>query len=388
MLYPVIGNSIFITNGETWKSQRQLLEPAFSVTRIQDSFERMNRAVDDMRARLSKIPDGGVFEVEPEMTHVTADVIFRTICSLSISQKEATETFEAFLEYQRFSYGDSVPSLINIPKYLSLRWWRGRHAATRIRNVLDPMVQSRYENFVKGEPDNNNDMLSALLNASRSETGSAMKFTYKELADQIAMLFLAGHETSASALSWATYLIAAQPEIQERMHAEAMAVMGADTPQFQHMKRLTLTRDVFRETLRLYPSVPFFTRESTRREKMRDKVIEAGALLVLSPWLSHRNETLWDKPHVFDPDRFDRPETQESVRNAYFPFSAGRRVCLGAAFALQEAVLVLAVIVRDYKLEVLKGDEPMPLARATIRTYGGIRVRLTRRDKTGVTQSA
>ncbi len=202
------------------------------------------------------------------------------------------------------------------------------------------------------------------------------------------MLFLAAHETSASALSWATYLIAAQPAIQERMHAEVTAVMGQDAPQFQHMKRLTLTRDVFRETLRLYPSVPFFTRETTRREKMRDKVIEAGSLLMLSPWLSHRSEILWDKPHVFDPDRFDRPETQESVRNAYFPFSAGRRVYLGAAFALQEAVLILAVIVRDYKLEVIEGDMPMPLARATIQTYGGIRVRLTRRQKPGVTKAA
>ncbi len=379
MLYPVIGNSIFVSNGDVWQRQRRLLEPAFAQTRIQAVFERMNEAVDDMIARISTVRDGEVFDVEPEMTHVTADVIFRTICSVSLDQSGAKETYEAFLEYQARAYGDMLLGLLRMPTFLSPRWWRAKKAARRIRAVMDPMVRHRYDMHARGEHGGYNDILSAMLNATDTQSGEHLHFEYDELVEQIAMLFLAGHETSAAALSWALYLIAAHPEIQERMYRETVDVLGTRAPQFSDMRRLALTRNVFRETLRLYPSVPFFARDATRTEIMRKKVIKPGSILLLCPWLSHRSEIMWQKPHVFDPDRFEREETQESVRDAYFPFSFGPRVCLGAAFALQEATLILAAIVRDFHLETIADDTPEPVARATLRSSGGTRLRITRR---------
>ncbi len=376
----IIGNSILVSNGEVWKRQRRLLEPAFSAARIQDAFPRMLGPAQDMLARLAQFEQGALFDVEPEMTHVTADVIMRTICSVTMTEAQAYETYEAFLAYQRIAYGDLALGLAYLPAVLSPRWWKAKTAAKRVRAVLDPHIRARYEAHARGEADHHDDMLSALLNATDPETGEPMRFEYQELVEQIAMMFLAGHETSAAALSWAVWLIAACPQIQERMHEEASSVIGVDEPRFDHMRKLTFTRDVFREALRLYPSVPFFARDATRDEPMRDKIIKAGSVLMLSPWLSHRNETMWENAQAFDPDRFSRPQTQECLRNnAYLPFSFGPRGCLGAAFAMQEATLILACIAREYRLEIIAGDTPMPVANATLRSVNGIRVRIRRR---------
>lgn len=382
---PVIGNSILVSNGETWARQRRLLEPAFSVARIREAFPQMAAPAREMTARLKALPDGVLFDVEPEMTHVTADVILRTICSVSMNEHQARETYDAFLAYQRIAYGDLFLGLAHLPAFLSPRWWRAKRAAKRVRAVLDPLVRARYDSHARGEIDTHGDMLAALLNATDSETGEKLRFEYDEMVEQIAMMFLAGHETSAAALSWAVWLIAAQPQVLQRMHEEAVAIIGAGEPEYEHMRKLSFTRDVFREALRLYPSVPFFARDATRTEQMRDKIIKAGSILMLSPWLSHRNENLWDNAQAFDPDRFSGENAQECMRNnAYLPFSFGPRGCLGAAFAMQEATLILACIARDFKLEIIDGDTPMPVANATLRSRNGIRVRIFQRGDSPV----
>jgi cytochrome P450 len=380
MLALVIGNSIFVSNGEVWARQRKLLEPAFSETRVSRSFAKMRDAVNAMMVRLDEVPDGSVIDMEPVMTHVTADIIFRTICSVTMSEEEAFATFEAFKKYQQLSYKDMGLGFAGIPNVLSPRWWRAKKAAARIREIMDPMVRERYRRHRAGEPDEHQDILSALFAARSPETGEPMNFDYSELVEQIAMLFLAGHETSAAALSWSLYLMAATPHFQERVHEEAIRQYGGREIEPRDIKALSFCRDVFRETLRLYPSVPFLARDATKDEDMRDKHISPGDTLLLSPWLSHRNERIWDKPQVFDPDRYSRAETQKSVQDAYFPFSAGPRVCLGAAFAMQEAALVLSAILSRFRLETVSGLEPAPVARLTLRAEDGIKVRIFRRE--------
>jgi cytochrome P450 len=380
MLSPVIGNSIFVSNGDVWARQRKLLEPAFTETRVSRSFAKMCGAVDTMMTRLEQAPNGSVVDIEPIMTHVTADIIFRTICSVSISESDAQETYDAFKEYQQLAYGDMGLRFVGIANVLSPRWWRSKKAAKRIREIMDPMVRDRYRRHQAGEPDTHQDILSALFAARSPDTGEPMNFEYHELVEQIAMLFLAGHETSAAALSWCLYLMAATPHFQERVHAEAAGQFGGRPIEPQDVKALSFCRDVFRETLRLYPSVPFLARDATRAETMRDKTIAPGDTLLLSPWLSHRNERNWDKPQVFDPDRYSRSETQKSVQEAYFPFSAGPRVCLGASFAMQEAVLVLSNIFKRFRLEAVSGEVPTPVAQLTLRSTNGIKVRIFRHE--------
>jgi cytochrome P450 len=193
-------------------------------------------------------------------------------------------------------------------------------------------------------------------------------------------MFLAGHETSASALSWALYLIACDKDVQDRMHAETELAFGQEgglAP--KHFKYLKLTRDVFRETLRLYPPVSFVPRDVTVPEMMRDKKIKKGSTLFISLWLLHRHREIWKNPDTFDPDRFSREDEKETIRSAYMPFSEGPRVCLGASFALQEAAIILSMIVRHYEILPVEGHVPKPVARITLRSENGIRLRLRKR---------
>ena len=201
------------------------------------------------------------------------------------------------------------------------------------------------------------------------------------------MLFLAGHETSASALTWALHLVAQSPHIQDRMFTEIEALGPAGEAMPSSMKHLALTRNVFRETLRLFPPVGFLARQSALRCPMRDKTVEEGASVVISPWLIHRHRDLWHEPDAFNPDRYLNDESRDSLRSAYLPFGMGPRVCIGAAFAQQEAVLILSSIVRQYRLQPVPGHVPRPVGRLTIRPSNGMPLMLQRRA-TNVTDPA
>ena len=248
-----------------------------------------------------------------------------------------------------------------------------------IRRVIEPIVAERYERFQRGETLTEDDILSSLVTGKDPDTGFV--FSYEELVDQISFLFLAGHETSASALSWTLYLMSMTPDIQQRMFDEVERVLGGRDPQFSDIQKLTFIRDVFRESLRLYPPVGFLPREATRPEVMRGKQIKPHDIMLISPWLIHRHRHLWDNPDHFDPDRFSRRECAHAVRSAYLPFGVGPRICSGAGFALQEAVLLIASIVRKYKVEPVEGHVPRPVGRLTIRSENGMLLKLTRRDR-------
>ena len=211
-----------------------------------------------------------------------------------------------------------------------------------------------------------------------------------QLVDQVAMLFLAGHETSASALSWALHLLAHSPSVQQRLHEEAATLFDPAQEDPSSMKDLALARNVFREALRLFPPVGFFARESAQACTMRDKRVPAHASVVISPWLIQRHRDLWARPDEFDPDRYDEVagdapgdgpglSARESLRRAYLPFGMGPRVCIGAAFAQQEAALILATLAREFRFEPVPGHVPEPVGRLTIRAENGIRLHVFQR---------
>ncbi|MBN8632375.1 MAG: cytochrome P450, partial [Rhodobacterales bacterium] len=187
--------------------------------------------------------------------------------------------------------------------------------------------------------------------------------------------FLAGHETSASALGWALYLLATHPEAQERVAVEAEALR----PEFGVVGSLRFTRDVFREALRLYPPVPMLVRETVQAEEFRGRAVKRGAQVVISPWHLHRHERLWERPDAFDPDRWTG-EGKEAAREGYLPFSRGPRVCPGAGFAMLEGTLMLAHLVRAFRFEAVADKVPVPVAHLTVRAKDGIWLRVSRRD--------
>lgn len=395
-LRPLLGDSIFTTNGDVWQRQRDLMNPSFEAARVKLVFGRMLDAADAMVKRLDAVPAGAEHDMEVEMTHVAADIILRTILSRPLDSGEARQVFEAFERYQALA-----PRLM-MPAFFGLRWlrpwWqirRSKRAALEIRSLLVGLIRPRYDAHQRAqrtgaEPAppamDGDDIFATLLKVQDERTGRG--FSFDELVDQVAMLFLAGHETSASALSWALHLLANAPDVQERLYAEArehLPGVGADPGK---VKDLVLARNVFRETLRLFPPVGFLARQSSRPCTMRGKSMPAGASVVISPWLIHRHRELWARPDEFDPDRYDGDvdddlPARESLRRAYLPFGMGPRVCIGAAFALQEAALVLSTLVLHFRVAPVPGHVPEPVGRLTIRSDNGIRLKLFPRDAQG-----
>ena len=369
-LNPLLGNSVFVTNGEVWKRQRRIIDPAFEGGRLRDTFPAMVAAGQASAARLR----AGVVEVEEEMSHAAADVIFRTLFSIPIEHEVASAVFHEFRAYQR------TQPLLNIAAFLPLpRWFPRFHrratkrSAALIRGLITRLCEDRAAEIAAGTA--TDDLATKIMTTRDPLSGEA--FTTAEMVDQVAIFFLAGHETSASALAWALYLLALYPEVQEKVAAEA-ALLG-QAPEFSELSRLKYTRDVFREVLRLYPPVPMMVRENTCPEEMRDRQVAPGAQLVLSPWHLHRHERIWDRPDEFDPDRWQTAENRSCARDAYMPFSAGPRVCTGAGFAMVEGPLLLALLVKDWQFARAEGRDPVPVAHLTVRARDGIWLNISRR---------
>lgn len=378
-LRPLLGQSVFLTNGETWERQRRLIDPAFEGGRLRDTFPAMQAAAEASAARLVGRAGGTPVEIEAETSHAAADVIFRTLFSLPIDAPLAAEVFERFRDYQRTQPLLNLAALLPLPRWLPRPHRRRTRAAAReIRGLIARLVETRSAEIAAGTaPD---DLATKIMTARDPVTGAG--FTPEEMVDQVAIFFLAGHETSASALGWALYLLATHPEWQARVAQEARETLDGS---FAAVSRLRVARDVFREALRLYPPVPMMVREATCPERFRDRRVARGSQLVLSPWHLHRHARLWDDPDGFDPSRWETENGRTCQRNAYIPFSAGPRVCTGAGFAMVEGPLLLATILRDIEVRPVADRTPVPVAHLTVRAKDGIWLELWRRDQASET---
>ena len=371
-LKPLLGEGILTNNGEKWRKQRAMIDPAFAHTRLEKAFPLMNAAVDDMLARLKAHDETKPLHVDLEMTHVTADIIFRTILSHTLSATEAEEVFSAFHDFQESIQRAMVLNTYKLPSFRDKK--AGEKAAARIRAVFATIIKKRYDAYVAGTDTENRDILSALMIARDAETGEA--FTYEELVDHVSVLFLGGHETAASSLTWGMYLIASCPDIQNQMRTEIEEATAVQPINNDHLKKLKFTIDVFAETLRLYPPIGFFLRESTKDCTMRGKQIKKGAMVLVAPWLIHRNKDQWKDAEKFCPFRFKDKESESSIKNSYIPFGAGPRICIGKGFANQEAILILANLVKNFEFTVTPGHVPEPIGRVTIRPKNGVMLQI------------
>jgi cytochrome P450 len=372
-LRPLLGRSVFVTNGAVWKRQRRIIDPAFEGGRLRDTFAAMVTAGQGAIARLAPLAEGTPLEIEFHTSHAAADVIFRTLFSLPIEDSTAARVFDAFKAHQRTQPVLNLAAFIPLPRWFP-RFHRRqtRVTARTIRGLITELTARRQAEIAVGTaPD---DLATKIMTTADPETGA--RFDTEEMVDQVAIFFLAGHETSASALAWALYLLALYPEWQDKVAAEAEAVFGRRAPEFGDMARLRVTRDVFRETLRLYPPVPMMVRETACPERFRDRDIPRGAQVVISPWHLHRHERLWDNPDGFDPARYGTDNGKTCLREAFIPFSAGQRVCTGAGFAMIEGPLLLAMLVRAYRLSPVAGRAPIPVAHLTVRGADGIWLKL------------
>jgi cytochrome P450 len=242
--------------------------------------------------------------------------------------------------------------------------------------VVGELIDNRRAALARRE-DVPRDLLTLLLEAADPETGQGLSDL--EVRANIVTFIGAGHETTANALTWSLYLLSQAPGVRERVEAEVDAVAGDGPLDPEDVGRLLFTRAVIDEAVRLYPPVPFMSRAAIREDRIGSLKIPARSVVAIVPWVLHRHRRLWDGPDAFDPDRF-LPERRGAIdRFAYLPFGVGPRVCIGASFSLQEAVIVLAAIVRSARLDLSDGHEVTPLHRITLRPEGGLPMRLTPR---------
>ncbi|WP_300113863.1 cytochrome P450 [Sphingobium sp.] len=368
-LDPLIGNSVFSANGADWESQRAMVNPAFAHTALGRSMPLMVAAADDLVARIEAAArDGGPVDIDPMMTHVAADIIFRTLFSQTLDAERSNIIHSAFGRFQRLAHSASMLRLYGLPA----GWFekRSKGPARAIHDVFRPIVEARYAGFHGEGEAGTRDILQSLIEAKHPETGA--HFTCEEVMEQVSTIFLAGHETSASTMTWALYMLGECGHIQTRVREEVARVAGGQPLTGAMLKDMSQLRNIFKETLRLYPPVSFLPREVTCPMDMRDKHLEAGAMLVVAPWLTQRNKDNWACPHAFDPDRFEDPANAEMAKQAWFPFGRGPRVCVGAGFAQQEVMTVIASVVRRFAISVPAGFTPEPISRLTIRPRTGM----------------
>ena len=373
----LVGDSIFVSSGATWRRQRRMIDPAFSHIRITTAFDPMVDAVDAHETILDeRAADGEPFSLDLAMSHLTADVICRTIFSTSLDSSVAREVFDDFLLFER-----SVAS-VNLYQLIVGRPWAKVAqppevvaACARIRARIGELLDPRLEAARAGDAEAD-DIVGAIVDARDPETG--MRFTREELIDQIGVFFLAGHETTASVLTWVFFVLSQRPDIAARIRADVADVVGDGPVEFGHVRRLPYLRNVFREALRLYPPITFLPRVADKRTTIGGVPVKRGAMIMISPWTAHRNARLWTDADRFDPDRFDRGD--DAGRGVHMSFGVGPRVCIGASFATTEAVLILARLVRRYDVRTLDPDAVRPVARLTTRPATEIRVRVARAD--------
>jgi cytochrome P450 len=332
-----------------------MVNPAFAHTALTKSMPLMVAAADDLLARLDAADHGRPVDIDPMMTHVAADIIFRTLFSQTLDAARSNIIHTAFGKFQRLAHSASMLRLYGIPA----GWFekRSKRPARAIHAVFRPIVEARYEGWhARGEAPHR-DILQSLIEVKDAQTGAS--FTCEQVMEQVSTIFLAGHETSASTMTWALYMLAECAHIQTAARAEVTGLAGTEPLTAAMLKDMGHVRNIFRETLRLYPPVSFLPREVTCPMDMR-------------PWLTQRNQDNWACPHSFDPDRFDDPANADMVKQAWFPFGRGPRVCVGAGFAQQEVMTVIASVLRRYRLTVPAGFKPEPISRLTIRPRTGM----------------
>ncbi|KAA2235340.1 cytochrome P450 [Salinarimonas soli] len=375
VLAPGMADGLLTADGEEWRLQRRTLAPLFTPRTVQGFVPAMGAATERMLRRWRR-RDGRILDMSLEMTRVTLDVLERTIFTQGPAHdpdalgRAITRFFEAV--------GPIDPlDVFGMPDWLPrLGRLQARPALAYFERVVTELIDARKALSAAGGPVPR-DILTLLLEASDPETGRGLSDI--AVGANVITFIGAGHETTANALSWALYLISQTPDVRARLEAEVDAALSDDPIGPEDLARLPFVRAVLEETMRLFPPVPFMSRAAVEDDRVAGYKVPRGTLVIVAPWILHRHRTLWSDPDAFDPDRFMEDCRGSVDRFAYLPFGAGPRVCIGASFALQEAVVVLAQIIRTARFELAEGHQVTPVHRVTLRPEGGLPMRVSRR---------
>ncbi|HEY4899709.1 MAG TPA: cytochrome P450 [Terriglobales bacterium] len=360
----IFGNGLLTSEGEFWLRQRRLSQPAFHRTRIAAYADIMVREAERM---LDGWRDGQELDIHREMMQTTLAIATRTLFGVDLGPRMpvVAGALDAFI---RQNAGVSVWQLIL--KLPTLKRWRYLRGVRALDEIVYSIIRERRATGM------GDDLLSDLLRAQDID-GSFM--TDQQIRDEVMTMLLAGHETTALALSWAWFLLASHPDAQAKLQDEVDRVLTGRLPTAADVGQLTYTNDVVRETMRLYPPAWVITRMAAEQVEIGGYVVPAGSNVIVSPWVTHRDARFFPRPDQFDPERWSAEHEQPTPKFAYFPFGGGPRVCIGNSFALMEAAILLAAVAQRFQISLVPGQTVEPLASITLRPKSGVRVQLRRR---------
>ncbi|WP_029006494.1 cytochrome P450 [Azorhizobium doebereinerae] len=361
----LLGDGLFISDGETWKRRRPLVSDIVHKNRVPTFGLTMEAVTLAMVERWRARPAGEPFNALTEMAELTAEIISRAVFGNHLGAGAAHQVVEAFTRYQglidNFNFGYFLGADEGLPVF---RGPRLRRAVAQLDRVIDKVVSDHLAGH--GE---HNSMVDLLV--KRQQKSPELGLDLSALRNEAATIFMAGHETTAAVLTWAWYLVANAPWVEEAVLAEIDRVCGGRTPTVADVPKLDWCRSVIEETLRLYPPVPILARQAKEADRIGGIDIDPAALVVVAPWLLHRAVELWEHPERFRPERFlsERPAPY-----TYIPFAIGPRICAGLAFGLTESILCFAILIQQFRVRVVPGTKVEPASRLTLRPAGGLPV--------------
>ncbi len=374
ILEPGLGKGLITSEGETWRQHRRAMSPAFDHRSIAAYTPIMTGAAEELLALWGKVPAGTGVDVSTAMMEVTLNIISRTMFS-SDSDDIVTIMGRSAGRYQA-EMRPNIMDMLGWPRFLAdlPRSGVARRTLGEFDRVIDRLIDERTR-----DPGNYpRDLLARLIAARDEQTGGGM--SAQEVRDHIITIFLAGHETTAMAMTWTWFLLSQHPHEESRLHAELDSVLGGRAPTHEDLSNLTYTRMVVEESMRLYPPVHTIAREAINDDTLVGRRIPKGSAIMIAPWLLHRHVKHWDNPGRFDPERFSPEASAARARFSYLPFGGGKRICIGAAFALTEAIVLLATLAQRYRLRVVPGHPVEPQGLITLRARYGMRMLLSLRS--------
>jgi cytochrome P450 len=367
------GEGLVASTGELWRRQRKLMAPFYTPKGVQAYAELMIRDGERLVSRWQTLASQGTeVEIAEEMTTITASIILKAMFSTetmeSIHQmKDAVEAMITFVSAQLAGVG--LPAWLPTAK-------RRRYDAARqlVHRSISTLIAKRRSIDEAQWPD---DLLSRLMKARDDETGQAMSESL--LRDESITTFFAGHETTARTMTFAWYALATNPQVTQRLHEELDRVLGGRLPTADGLRQLPYTLQVIKEVLRLYPAAPFYVRDALAADQLGGFDVPAGAAVMVSPYYTHRHPQFWNRPEVFDPDRWTREQESSRHGYAYHPFAAGPRICIGNNFSLLETHLLLATLAHRFTPRLRAGFQPQWTMQGTLGIANGLPMVITAR---------
>lgn len=366
---PALGNGLANAEASSWRFQRRLVAPMFSMRQIAEFAPAMAAAAEAEAERWMGLGEGAEIDAAEAMMRLTYAIISQTLFSNDVKMQygRMAEALSLYLETQ---------GRVGVLRTLGLPNWaptpgnlRARAPLSYFRREIGEVIARRRQSLARDAEGAANDLLAMLL-AARDPEGGRL-FGEQEVFDNVMTFVFAGHETTANALAWTLYLLSQFPETDARVADEIAAA--------SRLEELVYTRMTVEESMRLYPPAPIVTRDSIGPDEVGGIAIRPGTFVMISPWVLHRHRRLWEEPDYFDPERFAPGRRDAIHRFAYIPFGAGPRICIGMGFAMQEALIILSAILKRFRLELVAGHPVEPQARLTLRPKHGLKMRIWRR---------